>query len=206
MGNDFVALLSLLGGCCGALFLLALIMFIATEIIGYARASANMDLPLKRKGLAGTVRQAQKRYRERIQHRQRERNAQTLTDNPFADMRTFTPTEFEKFVGALFKRRGFVVEHTGKRNDGGVDLIVHKDGKRAIVQCKYYQENKRIGPDVVRDLRGALAREQAVAGYLVTTADFTQAAIHESRAVADMPIILINGQMLSQALPIPNRP
>ena len=43
---------------------------------------------------------------------------------------------FEKEIGNLFMEKGYNVIHTGKSGDEGIDLVVEKDNKKAIVQCK----------------------------------------------------------------------
>jgi len=106
-----------------------------------------------------------------------------------------SPEDFERFVGSLFERLGYQVQHTGRRGDGGVDLILTKDGQRSVVQCKRYAPNaKKIGPSVVRDLRGVKARERALHAFLVTTGRFTDGAIKE----ADMPprVFLLDAEEL----------
>ena len=44
---------------------------------------------------------------------------------------------FEQLVGEAFRRQGYTVEETGLGGaDGGIDLILRKDGRRVLVQCK----------------------------------------------------------------------
>jgi restriction system protein len=102
------------------------------------------------------------------------------------------PTDFELYVGTMFEGMGCHVLHTGKSNDGGVDLVVIQNGKRGLVQCKRYLNP--IGPSVVRDLRGAVVREGAHFGFLVTTATFTKAA--EDEAMHQPRVYLVDGVRL----------
>jgi restriction system protein len=45
--------------------------------------------------------------------------------------------EFEQLVGEAFRRQGYrVAERGGAAPDGGVDLVLLKDGKKTVVQCK----------------------------------------------------------------------
>lgn len=44
---------------------------------------------------------------------------------------------FEQLVGEAFRRQGYTVEETGLGGaDGGIDLILRKNGRRVLVQCK----------------------------------------------------------------------
>jgi restriction system protein len=44
--------------------------------------------------------------------------------------------DFERLVGEAFRRQGYAVEETGLGGaDGGIDLILRRNGKRAQVQC-----------------------------------------------------------------------
>jgi restriction system protein len=60
--------------------------------------------------------------------------------------------EFEIFVGEAFRRRGYHVMETGGAGpDGGVDLVLRKDGEKSFVQCKQWKAYK-VGVKVVREL------------------------------------------------------
>jgi HJR/Mrr/RecB family endonuclease len=63
------------------------------------------------------------------------RNARRQT---LAQLQALTPTEFEDWVGARFRKLGYHVRLTGMGGDHGADLLVEKPGERAIVQCKRY--------------------------------------------------------------------
>jgi restriction system protein len=104
-----------------------------------------------------------------------------------------SPRAFEHYVAELFERRGYQVEIRGRSGDLGVDLaLTRPDGRRAIVQCKRYRH--AVGPDIVRELFGTMVHELAAHGFLVTTADISDAA----RAwAAGKPITLIDGRTLA---------
>lgn len=108
------------------------------------------------------------------------------------ELYALSPRDFEHYVAALFERHGYQVELRGRAGDLGVDLaLMRADGRPAIVQCKRYRH--AIGPDIVRELFGTMVHERAVHGFLVTTAEISDAA----RAwAADKPITLIDGHAL----------
>jgi restriction system protein len=107
---------------------------------------------------------------------------------------SLSPRGFEHYVAELFERRGYAVEIRGRAGDLGVDLaLTQPNGRRAIVQCKRYRHT--IGPEIVRELFGTMVHERALHGFLVTTADISDAA----RAwAADKPITLIDGRTLAE--------
>jgi len=84
--------------------------------------------------------------------------------------------EFEMLVGEAFRRRGFGVTETGGGGaDGGIDLMLAKDGEKFLVQCKQWRAFM-VGVNVVRELYGVMAAQGAAGGYVVTSGQFTQEA------------------------------
>lgn len=69
--------------------------------------------------------------------------------------------QFELLVGEAFRRQGYTVEETGLGGtDGGIDLILRRDGRRTLVQCKQWKR-QQVGVSVVREMPGLLAHHQA---------------------------------------------
>jgi restriction system protein len=59
-------------------------------------------------------------------------------------------------VGEAFRRQGYTVEETSLGGaDGGIDLILRKDGRRTLVQCKQWKR-QRVGVNIVREMAGLL--------------------------------------------------
>lgn len=84
--------------------------------------------------------------------------------------------EFEKLVGEAFRRGGYsVIETGGGGADGGVDLVLRKDGEKYLVQCKQWKAYK-VGVPVVRELYGVMAASGAAGGFVVTSGVFTREA------------------------------
>lgn len=110
------------------------------------------------------------------------------------DLVSLSPAEFERYVGQLFRRRGYKVKLRGRSGDLGVDLELRNGtGKRAIVQCKRYRST--IGPSIVRELYGTLIHERVAHAFLVTTADISDAAREWAQG---KPLTLIDGTALVQ--------
>ncbi len=105
--------------------------------------------------------------------------------------------EFELLVGEVFRRKGYSIEERGGEGaDGGVDLVLYKDGEKSLVQCKQWRANK-VGVKVVRELYGVMAAEGASGGYVVTSGRFTTEA---RRFAAGREIDLIDGDELSKLI------
>ena len=59
--------------------------------------------------------------------------------------------QFEQLTGEAFRRQGFTVTETGGNGpDGGIDLVLHKDGEKYLVQCKQWRSLK-VGVAVIRE-------------------------------------------------------
>lgn len=112
-----------------------------------------------------------------LRRRKRGRLADEAARNPAADaLNGMSWQEFEMLVGEAFRRRGFAVAETGGGGaDGGVDLLLTKDGEKFLVQCKQWRAFK-VGVNVVRELYGVMAAKGAAGGYVVTSGQFTQEA------------------------------
>lgn len=60
--------------------------------------------------------------------------------------------QFENEVAKVFRLHGYKATVTKGSGDGGVDIILKKDGYCAIVQCKHYQNP--VPPEPIRALWG----------------------------------------------------
>lgn len=101
--------------------------------------------------------------------------------------------QFEVLVGEAFRRKGYSVAETGGGGaDGGVDLVLKKEGETFLVQCKQWRALK-VGVSTVRELYGVMAAKGATGGFVVTSGVFTD----EAQAFAKgQNIELLDGQAL----------
>ena len=60
--------------------------------------------------------------------------------------------EFEEEVAKVFRKQGYKAKVTKKTGDSGVDIVMYKNKKKIIVQCKHYKDN--ASPESVRALWG----------------------------------------------------
>ena len=71
-------------------------------------------------------------------------------------LRTIDWFQFEKVVELIYKKLGYSVTRRGGANpDGGIDLVIEKDGQRKAVQCKQWK-TWNVGVKTVREFLGAL--------------------------------------------------
>lgn len=85
-----------------------------------------------------------------------------------------TGEDFERFLGELFKKRGYKVSYTATSGDYGADLVL-KDGRDVIVvQAKRYSGS--VGVKAVQEIIGAVRMYKANEAWVVTNSHFTRQA------------------------------
>ena len=89
---------------------------------------------------------------------------------------TLRGIRFEQELATLYRHLGYQVQSTPKSGDQDIDLILTKDGKITIVQCKGQKDP--ANPAVVRELYGSFAAFQG-AHYAILAA--TTVSPRESR-------------------------
>lgn len=108
-------------------------------------------------------------------------------------IRAMSWQSFELLVGEAFRRQGYTVEERGGNGpDGGVDLVLYKSGKKAVVQCKRWKSYS-INVSLVRELFGVMVAEAASECIFVTCGTFTLDAVEFAKSKA---IQLIDGEKL----------
>jgi restriction endonuclease Mrr len=91
--------------------------------------------------------------------------------------------------------------HKGRNSHGGYDLCAHSSSfssMRTLVQVKQYQ--RPVSRRFVDELRGAMIRQGAQQGLLITTSLFPDAARMSAHENALLPICLIDGEGLLDLL------
>ena len=119
----------------------------------------------------------------------------TLVDqqSSLESLRSISWKDFEFMVGEAFRREGYRVEETlSVGADGGVDLVLSRNGAKSLVQCKQWRQ-KAVGVQVVREQFGILNAEDAAEAIIVTSGTFTPDAREFARG---KPMRLIDGPEL----------
>lgn len=86
-------------------------------------------------------------------------------------IKALSPVEFETFVSNLLKDLGFSVSQTPPTNDGGKDIVAHKDGKTYYIECKHFSEGA-VGREIIQKLIGAGMIDGNVDGFIVVTSSY----------------------------------
>lgn len=114
--------------------------------------------------------------------------------------------ELERLLAAYYREVGWWVEHagtggTGAKFDGGVDLRIRRDTQVVLVQCKHWNA-KQVPHNAVHELIGVMVNEGATGAILVSSGEFTRAAIEAAERHGHVK--LIDGHALRGMLgPLP---
>jgi restriction system protein len=115
--------------------------------------------------------------------------AQTSLDG----IRSMAWPAFETLVVEAFRQRGYQVEVTGHGGlDGDVDLILRKDGRTELVQCKQWK-TRQVHVATVQELWGLVKHHKADAMKIVSAGTFSADAGKFAHGKA---IELIDGEHL----------
>jgi len=115
----------------------------------------------------------------------------------------------EHLLAAHYRDAGYQVEHVGTgatagRFDGGVDLELRRDGRLLLVQVKHWNAYK-VPHNDVHQLIGVMVNAKADGAIVVTSGEFTRAAIEA--AARSGKVQLIDGDELRAMLgPLPDAP
>jgi restriction system protein len=104
---------------------------------------------------------------------QRRRDLKYVTSG-MAAIDEMSGVEFEEFVAAQLRTRGWGVTRTAGAGDYGVDLVARKDGIRMAVQCKRLA--KAVGVAAVQQVVSGAPHHRCNQTVVVTNQGFTRAA------------------------------
>jgi restriction system protein len=112
-----------------------------------------------------------------------------------ASLRDLSWKTFENILAEAYRRQGYKVEEMlGGGADGGIDLLLRKNGNGIVVQCKRWN-GKPVPVQVVRELYGVMVDRGASAAKVVATTNFTQDALKFAKG---KPIELVDSTALLQ--------
>lgn len=141
----------------------------------------------------------QKQFRKAaddLQKQERQRIGQLRTHN-IEFLLSQSPTGFEDIVAQMYRALGYEAKLTSMSSDEGRDIILKRDGKKYLVECKRYQLDKLIGRPALQKFYAAIATDKAEQGFFVTTSNFSKPAVGFARKTN---IILINGHSLAKLM------
>ena len=117
----------------------------------------------------------------------------TETPTDLEGLRAMRWPEFESLMAEAFRVRGHAVEKTGKGGlEGDIDLILRKEARTHLVQCKQWKQ-RELGIAAVREMWGVVAHRGADALKIVSAGKFSTDAAQFAQGKA---IELIDGEAL----------
>lgn len=102
--------------------------------------------------------------------------------------------EFEQEVAKIFRQNGYKTNVTKASGDGGVDIILQKDSKTSIVQCKHHK--RPIHPEPIRALWGCKDDFGADEVILIASSGITKAGRDFVRNKPNFRIMTLNDIIL----------
>ena len=112
-------------------------------------------------------------------------------------LRALSWQDFERLVGEAYRRQGYVVEEVGgSAPDGGIDLLLHRQSRKTVVQCKRWK-SAQVGVSLIREFYGVTVAEGAERGIFVTTGTYTADALAFARG---KPLELVDGDALAKLM------
>jgi hypothetical protein len=149
------------------LFLLAIVGLVIVGIFRLATPERNM------RGMASNVfppspRAPDQKSNEVEPEPERTPGPTNTTTELLQQLRSIDWFQFEKLIGHMYLKLGYDVTRRGGANpDGGIDLIIQKDGQCVAVQCKQWK-TWNVGVKTVREFLGALTDAGIQSGKLIT--------------------------------------
>ncbi len=101
--------------------------------------------------------------------------------------------DLERLLATYYREVGWWVEHvgtggTGAKFDGGVDLKIRRDTEVVLVQCKHWNA-KQVTHNAVHELLGVMINQGATGAILVSSGEFTRAAIEAAQRHGHVKLI-----------------
>jgi len=124
------------------------------------------------------------------------RKGRSLRNADMAQVDAMSGLEFEHYIAALLKNRGFTNVKLTERYDWGVDIIAHKDGVRWGIQTK--RSSGLVKVAAVRQVVAALNKYKCERAMVITNGTFSNPAIE----IAKCNNCVLIGRALLQKLVI----
>jgi restriction system protein len=111
-----------------------------------------------------------------LAHRQNVRLDALYRSSGQAAVDAMSGVDFEHYVAAVLRGRGYDVEFTRATGDFGVDLIATRDGVRTAVQCK--RQARAVNGEAIQQVVAGAAVHDCTATMVVSNHRYTRAAEH----------------------------
>lgn len=107
--------------------------------------------------------------------------------------------KFEQLSAQFFHNEGYDVELGKGRNDGGVDIILTKDNKKILVQCK--RDTGKVNKDVIKDVDWTATHNDFNSAIIICTSDITKGGYGLIDKYG-LKMKIINGEIIAEKLNI----
>src|ERR1039458_8890197 len=178
------------------LFLLAIVGLVVVGIFRLATPERNMR-GMTSNVFAPSLRAPDQKSNEDEPEAERTPEPINTTAELLQQLRSIDWFQFEKVIGHMYLKLGYDVTKRGGANpDGGIDLIIQKDGQCVAVQCKQWKA-WNVGVKTVREFLGALTDAGIRKGKLITLRGYSG----EARQLAEKHgIEIVNEVGLAQLI------
>lgn len=185
--RNFLVTIAFISKCVMAVVIVLLFGFIFYRSY---RSSHVSGISLKSQSLPGTSSNVPVTETPRSQHPSVKQDGPSTTTEILQQLRSIDWFQFEMLVGLLYRKLGYTVTRRGGANpDGGIDLVIEKDGQRSAIQCKQWK-TWNVGVKAVREFLGALTDAGIQKGIFITLCGYTG----EARQLAEKHGIEIFGE------------
>ena len=112
----------------------------------YLTASRELEELSQKKTVAVDIKPATNDISEKVRLAKKSTAEDTPKVTPLSDhelltkIRSMSPYDFEKYIAQLFEHFGYSAATTPYKRDGGIDIVLYKNGVQSYVQCKKYIE------------------------------------------------------------------
>ena len=138
--------------------------------IAEARYDKLEQQEIKRRAEIHESRRKVEEIRRREEQVRRQRDEQSRRIKRTGYWASLEPLRFERELGGLYQQLGYSVQLTPQSGDHGVDLVLKKNGKTTVVQCK--RQKSPASERIVRELLGSMVG--AGAGFTQPAKDFAR--------------------------------
>ena len=125
----------------------------------------------------------------------RTKQKRRITKYTIDDIDLMSGSEFEEFVGTLFKKMGYSSQVTKQSGDQGLDVIASKYGTKIGIQAKCYSNT--VGNSAIQEAVAGKSFYRCDKVIVITNNYFTPAAIELAQS---NDVILWNRDMLKEKI------
>jgi|SRR6185295_11837668 len=119
--------------------------------------------------------------------------ASRLDTDPAAEIRAMKFANVQLLIAEAFRLDGFLVKELGGES---ADMVLVKDARTYLVDCRHWRALE-VGANAAGELYGAMGRQDAKGGFVVTAGRFTPDALEFARG---LNVELIGGRELARKL------